>query len=174
MTKYCWQVIALLFPDSSASPPLLVRVARFFHTLNSGSLDIIQAILAEGADTKAGDRSGVTPLHWATRRAKTGDVIDILASAFARVNYFGSYSEYHADEEPWLFHPGAEFTVDVEASYKPISGLELSLGAENVLNNFPDENPFARVPTGTGSKYPESAPMGLAGGFYYARARYSF
>ena len=91
--------------------------------------------------------------------------------AFARVNYFGSYSEYHADVGSWLFHPGAEFTVDVEASYKPISGLELSLGAENVLNNFPDENPFAR---NVGSKYPESAPMGFAGGFYYARARYSF
>ena len=59
----------------------------------------------------------------------------------------------------------------MEASYKPISGLELSLGAENVLNNFPDENPFAR---NVGSKYPESAPMGFAGGFYYARARYSF
>ena len=34
-----------------------------------------------------------------------------------------------------------------------------------------DENPFARD---FGSKYPESAPMGIAGGFYYARARYSF
>ena len=92
-------------------------------------------------------------------------------SAFTRLNYFGSYSEYHADTESRLFHPGAEFTVDVEASYKPISGLELSLGAENVLNNFPDENPFARD---FGSKYPESAPMGFAGGFYYARARYTF
>ena len=92
-------------------------------------------------------------------------------SAFARVNYFGSYSEYHADVESWLFHPGAEFTVDLEASYKPMSGVELSLGAENVLNNFPDENPFAE---NVGSKYPESAPMGIAGGFYYARARYSF
>ena len=92
-------------------------------------------------------------------------------SAFARVNYFGSYSEYHADVESWLFHPGAEFTVDLEASYKPMSGVELSLGAENVLNNFPDENPFAE---NVGSKYPESAPMGIAGGFYYARARYTF
>ena len=34
-----------------------------------------------------------------------------------------------------------------------------------------DENPFARD---FGSKYPESAPTGFAGGFYYARARYTF
>ena len=92
-------------------------------------------------------------------------------SAFARLNYFGSYSEYHADEEPWLFHPGSEITLDVEGSYKPMPGVELSLGAENVLDNFPDENPFA---TGVGSKYPESSPMGFAGGFYYDRARYTF
>ena len=92
-------------------------------------------------------------------------------SAFARLNYFGSYSEYHADQAPWLFHPGSEITLDVEGSYKPMPGVELSLGAENVLDNFPDENPFA---TETGSKYPESSPMGFAGGFYYARARYTF
>ena len=92
-------------------------------------------------------------------------------SAFARLNYFGSYSEYHADVESWLFYPGSEITVDVEGSYKPMPGVELSLGAENVLGNFPDENPFA---TNVGSKYPESSPMGFAGGFYYARARYVF
>ena len=92
-------------------------------------------------------------------------------SAFARVNYFGSYSEYHADEDSLLFHPGSEITLDVEGSYKPMPGVELSLGAENVLGNFPDENPFA---TELGSKYPESSPMGFAGGFYYARARYTF
>ena len=92
-------------------------------------------------------------------------------SAFARLNYFGSYSEYHADVESWLFYPGSEITVDVEGSYKPMPGVELSLGAENVLGNFPDENPFA---TNVGSKYPESSPMGFAGGFYYARARYTF
>ena len=92
-------------------------------------------------------------------------------SAFARLNYFGSYSEYHADETGWLFHPGSEITLDVEGSYKPMPGVELSLGAENVLDNFPDENPFAKD---FGSKYPESSPMGFAGGFYYARARYVF
>ena len=92
-------------------------------------------------------------------------------SAFARLNYFGSYSEYHADVGDWLFHPGSEITLDMEASYKPLAGVEFSLGAENILNNFPDTNPFAG---NVGSKYPESSPMGLAGGFYYARARYTF
>ena len=92
-------------------------------------------------------------------------------SALARLDYFGSYSEYRADVEDWLFYPGSEIAVDVEGSYKPMPGVDLSLGAENILGNFPDENPFA---TNVGSKYPESSPMGFAGGFYYARARYVF
>ena len=98
-------------------------------------------------------------------------------SAFTRVNYFGSYTEWHADSFP--VRPGSEITLDAEMSYKPIRGLELSVGAENLLNNFPDElNSFQDKgrPVGSivGSKYPESSPMGLHGGFYYARARYTF
>lgn len=92
-------------------------------------------------------------------------------SAFTRLNYFGPYEEYHGDVEAWLLRPGAEITVDVEASYRPVEGVELSIGAENLLNNFPDKNPFAGQ---LGSQYPESSPMGFAGGFYYARARYSW
>ena len=125
-------------------------------------------------DPKALDRQRIVQLEDALPKVRFNTTLrheQERWSAFARVNYFGSYSEYHADVESWLFHPGAEFTVDLEASYKPMSGVELSLGAENVLNNFPDENPFAE---NVGSKYPESAPMGIAGGFYYARARYTF
>ena len=99
-------------------------------------------------------------------------------SAFTRVNYFGSYTEWHADSFP--VRPSSEITLDAEVSYKPIGGFELSVGAENLLNNFPDElNGFTsddgrRVGEIVGSKYPESSPMGLHGGFYYARARYTF
>ena len=99
-------------------------------------------------------------------------------SAFTRVNYFGPYHEWHADS--WLIDVGNEVTLDAEVSYRPVGGLELSIGAENILNNFPDElNSFTTddgKPIGSqlGSKYPESSPMGLLGGFYYARARYVF
>ena len=92
-------------------------------------------------------------------------------SGFARLNYYGAYEEYHADVEAWLYEAGREFTLDAEVAYAPVEGLRLSIGAENILNNFPDENPFAK---NLGSLYPESSPMGFAGGFYYARARYVF
>ena len=92
-------------------------------------------------------------------------------SGFARLNYYGPYKETHADVLTRLIEAGSEFTLDAEVSYAPTEGVELSVGAENILNNFPEENPHA---TWLGSKYPESSPMGFAGGFYYARARYVF
>ena len=92
-------------------------------------------------------------------------------AGFARLNYFGSHLEYHADQEDWRFEAGAKVTVDAEVSYKPIAGLEVGVGAENIFNTFPTTNPYA---TNLGSQYPESAAMGFHGGFYYARARYTF
>ena len=92
-------------------------------------------------------------------------------SAFTRLNYFGPYTETHLNDAELIIDAGSEITLDAEISYKPFAGVELSVGAENILNNFPDENPHAGV---AGSKYPQSSPMGLAGGFYYVRARYVF
>ena len=90
---------------------------------------------------------------------------------FARVNFFDSYEEFHVDSEDFLIKPDEEFTLDIEVNYRLAGGLELSLGAENVFNNFPDRNEFAGE---LGSKYPESSPMGFSGGFYYARARHNW
>ncbi len=90
-------------------------------------------------------------------------------SGFLRLNYFGSYKETHVDDLDLLIEPGDEVTLDAEMSYVLKKRLELSIGVENIFNNFPDENPYAGV---VGSKYPESSPMGFAGGFYYGRLRY--
>ena len=90
---------------------------------------------------------------------------------FARVNFFDGYEEFHADSKNYFIEPDEEFTLDVEVSYRVPGGLEMSVGAENVFDNFPDRNEFAGV---YGSKYPESSPMGYSGGFYYARARYDW
>lgn len=90
---------------------------------------------------------------------------------FARVNFFDGYDEFHADSSDFFIEPDEEFTLDVEVSYRAPGGLELSVGAENIFDNFPDRNEFAEM---LGAKYPESSPMGFSGGFYYARARYDW
>ena len=91
--------------------------------------------------------------------------------ALARVNYYGNAQEYHVDSADHLFRHGAEVTLDLELGYRPAAGLELTLGAENVFDNLPDRNPYARD---WGSKYAENAPYGTRGGFYYLSARREF
>ena len=94
--------------------------------------------------------------------------------ALGRVNYYGSYTEVHLDSAGLEVFPGAEFTLDVEFGYNVMDNLEISVGAANLLNNFPDELPTNIGADVVGAKFPVTSPMGISGGFYYARARYSF
>ncbi len=107
-------------------------------------------------------------------------------SGGARANYFGP-TEYHSDtyvvdadgtgaylDESF----GAEVTLDVDVGYR-IAGLWWSVGANNVLNNFPDEvqNPDNRNSDQflySPAAYSGGAPYGTEGAFYYARAQYKY
>jgi iron complex outermembrane receptor protein len=90
-----------------------------------------------------------------------------------RVNYFSDYWLAHVGDINLAFEPGSEYTLDAEVAYSfgPNTAYDLVLGAENLFNNFPDANPHSGL---TGAKYPENAPMGNAGGIYYARLSYNF
>lgn len=92
-------------------------------------------------------------------------------SSLLRFNYFGSYTEVHVSDEDKIINASDEVTVDIEVSRLFLDRFKLAIGADNILNNFPDRNPYAGT---SGSKYPESSPMGSAGGFYYFRGSYLF
>jgi iron complex outermembrane receptor protein len=92
-----------------------------------------------------------------------------------RANFFGEYYATHADDtSDW----GSEmadsaFTIDVEVSYSLTDDLKLSVGANNLL-----DQEAQKLKDGTygvlGAKYYESGPFDYNGGFYYAKAQYSF
>ncbi|MDP5209164.1 TonB-dependent siderophore receptor [Microbulbifer sp. 2205BS26-8] len=88
-----------------------------------------------------------------------------------RLNYYGSYWEAHLDDYSLPIDAGDEWTLDVEAAYDFSESLSLIAGAENLLNNYPDKNPWAGV---AGAEYPETAPMGFNGALYYVRAQWDF
>ena len=62
-------------------------------------------------------------------------------------------------------------TVDAEIGYNVNDNLKLTLGAKNLFDATPDENPHALA---FGAQYPTTSPIGANGGFYYARAQYNF
>ena len=97
---------------------------------------------------------------------------------YVRLNHYGSSFEDHADsgsldiaEGGTPISLGSELTVDVEATYAIDENFEISIGANNLLDAVPDENPWS---ANLGAKYPTTSLIGFNGGFYYGRLNYKF
>ena len=78
-------------------------------------------------------------------------------------------------------HVGVTPTTNLELGYELMKGLTLSAGAVNVFNRYPPQvNPgllgVQRATNDNGAVriYPGISPFGIDGGFYYARATFSF
>ncbi|MEM7740437.1 MAG: TonB-dependent receptor [Pseudomonadota bacterium] len=84
-----------------------------------------------------------------------------------RANYFGEWE----DTNNGTGEQGEEVNFDIEVAYTAFDGLEFAVGANNVFDNYPEENPDAGD---FGQLYPDSSPSGFNGGSYYLRARYSW
>ncbi|WP_460811696.1 TonB-dependent receptor plug domain-containing protein [Luteimonas pelagia] len=95
-----------------------------------------------------------------------------------RVNYYGGFYEDHLDSDVVLaadgglpIHGDSAVTVDAELGWTFDSGLYFSVGAQNLFDKVPDDNPWAGI---AGAQYPVHAPYGFNGGFYYARVGFRF
>lgn len=80
------------------------------------------------------------------------------------------YDEFYDSEDGRTY--GDEFIVDVESAYTFSEKYTVIIGAQNVLDEYPDEKPNAAA--SVGNKYSQFAPAGFGGGFYYARFKYSW
>ena len=82
----------------------------------------------------------------------------------ARYSFFGDWYDDHA---------GADFSgyglADVQMSYNFASGLAVTLGAENALDEYPDE----AISYGNGRRYPRYSPAGHNGALVYAKVSFS-
>ena len=78
----------------------------------------------------------------------------------ARYSYFGDWYDDHA---------GADFggygLADIQVRYNFANGLALTLGAENALDEYPDE----AINYGNGRRYPRYAPAGHNGALVFAK-----
>ncbi len=62
--------------------------------------------------------------------------------------------------------------LDLELGYRLAKGVKLSVGANNLLNTYP--NKLKPVNRTAGSLYNAYAPYGISGGFYYGRLNLEF
>ena len=87
-------------------------------------------------------------------------------SALGRVSYFGGWF----DSEDDATYTGKTL-LDLETTYTASSGLTMTIGAQNILNTYPDENPNA---LDIGNKYSQFSPFGFNGAYWYSKIGYSF
>ena len=83
-----------------------------------------------------------------------------------RASYFSGWYDSEDDETYTN-----KVIFDLEATYTADSGLSITLGGNNILNTFPDENPKSG---NIGNKYGQFSPFGFDGAFWYARFGYGF
>lgn len=91
--------------------------------------------------------------------------------ANVRVNYYGSFFEDHLDDGGLPIYGESGVTVDAEVGMRFASGLYFSVGAQNLFDKVPEENPWGFI---AGARYPVHTPYGFNGGFYYARVGFRF
>jgi len=94
-------------------------------------------------------------------------------SMFLRSNYYGSYQGVAADDSARTTKADWKVTLDAEVSYYINDNFIVSAGAQNLLDNDPEELPDAWK-TELGAKFYETSPMGINGGYWYLKGTYKF
>ncbi len=99
----------------------------------------------------------------------------------ARINYFGSYWDSEDGRNAAdlgevilssLYPPySGKALLDLEFGI-PFGDVELAIGAENLLNAFPDVNPYGAFTVG--NNYGQFSPFGFNGTYYYTRISYGW
>ena len=82
----------------------------------------------------------------------------------------GYWDEWYDNEDGLIY--GGETLVDVEAAYTFANDMTVVVGAQNVFDQYPEENPNAAA--GVGNRYSQYTPFGFNGMFWYARLNYDF
>ena len=101
------------------------------------------------------------------------------ADFLARLSYFGSYwdsedAQNHLGRTLAPTYPsyGGKALLDLEVSFPFGDNVRLAVGGQNVLNTYPDVNPYAA--DNVGNQYGQFSPFGFNGAYYYARINYSW
>jgi iron complex outermembrane recepter protein len=94
-------------------------------------------------------------------------------SALARANYYGKVylrPDNSANDERY----GAKVVYDVDVGYQLTRNLRLTVGADNILNTFPDKNTKEANISAGRFVYSNLGQFGQNGGFYYGKLQLFF
>ena len=132
------------------------------------------------ADRRSALERGLPKTRWNVAVNHTGSRWTLRT----RLSLYGSYWD-REDARAWanqmLGDPGmsdqyelysGKGLLDAEVGFPLVNGVTVSLGAQNLLNTYPDVNPLAA--SETGNQYGQFSPFGFNGAFYYGRLSYQW
>jgi iron complex outermembrane receptor protein len=101
-----------------------------------------------------------------------------------RETIYGPTSEEELSDDAVNFYRtriSTKALTDLEISYRFTKSLTVALGANNLFNTYPNKynaqltaSQQAALDNAAVSVYPTFSPFGINGGYYYARATYTF
>ena len=151
--------------------------------LNFGDGDTTLVLAANRSDTNVNTRNStvvgqdrVTLLKKALPGNRFTATLNHLQGDWrflVRLRRYGEFYGAPADVGPWARDYEPRTLVDVEAGYSLSEAVTLVAGAQNALDEYPQETTQA-AQDGVGMLYPENSPYGFNGGFYYLRAIWDF
>ena len=101
--------------------------------------------------------------RWTTSGRRAWDAVSLLG----RLSYYAGWFDSRDDRD----YPG-EFLVDLEATYAVSESAKITVGSQNALNQYPEENPNAA--SVAGNRYSPATPFGASGGFYYVKMGFNW
>ena len=87
----------------------------------------------------------------------------------ARLNYFGSVYEHLFTDPTLAIETDGLVTADAELTFQVTPGTQITVGARNVLDTYPDKHRWAHTYGFLGADYPLTHPAGFDGGSYYLK-----
>ena len=90
-----------------------------------------------------------------------------------RFRRYGEFTGFPADVGAWRRDHEPRWFLDAEVAYSFTDALTVVAGAQNLLDEYPQESAEG-AQDGVGMLYPENSPYGFNGGFYYLRAVWDF
>ena len=88
-------------------------------------------------------------------------------SGLGRASYFG---EWYDSEDDETYSGKVLFDLETGVSFND-NASSIAIGAQNILNTYPDEH--EKAAERTGNKYSQFSPFGFGGAFWYVKYSYS-
>ena len=170
-------VLTMPLPTEGGDTNVIIAANRNDTNVDTALCDGIRLVSERGDNcTDLIDGLRVSQLKSALPTNRVSASIDHVRGDWRFLGRFTRYGEFYgapANVADWSATYEPRWFLDAEAAYSVNEALTVVVGAQNLLDEYPQKTTQA-AQDGVGMLYPENSPYGFNGGFYYLRASWDF